>query len=381
MKAVHFGAGNIGRGFIGMLLVGSGYEVTFVDVNMGLVTSINDLGSYPVDVISPDGIERKIVRGVKALHTSQSDEIAAALADSDLITTSVGKAALVHVAPLLARGLRLRRKEKVPVMVVACENVLGNSVLLAKLVCQALPDLTSEISHIAAFPNCVVDRIVPNATTESDHPLLVRVEDYAQWVIDSSRLTNRPRLNGAQYTNGLEVVLAQKLCTLNMAHAIVAYWGHLAGLTYVHQAMEHEAIRELLDGALTESAWALKFDFGIDSVQQAEYTRKIIARLENPALQDMITRVARDPQRKLSPDDRLIRPALVAMEAGKMPINLAAGVSAALMYNGPGDREAAALAASLAKNGPRVTLARVSGVAEDHVLASLVQANVLFRSL
>ena len=41
MKAVHFGAGNIGRGFVGLLLHEGGYELVFSDVAAPLVDAIN----------------------------------------------------------------------------------------------------------------------------------------------------------------------------------------------------------------------------------------------------------------------------------------------------------------------------------------------------
>ena len=48
MKAVMYGAGNIGRGFIAQLFNLSGYETCFVDVNMDVVNRLNEEGKYPL---------------------------------------------------------------------------------------------------------------------------------------------------------------------------------------------------------------------------------------------------------------------------------------------------------------------------------------------
>jgi len=40
-KMIQFGAGNIGRSFIGQLFSRSGYEVVFVDINKELIKEVN----------------------------------------------------------------------------------------------------------------------------------------------------------------------------------------------------------------------------------------------------------------------------------------------------------------------------------------------------
>ena len=70
-KAIHFGAGNIGRGFIGLLLNKSGYEVTFVDVNADLVNDINELGKYNIEIVG-DNPEIIQVDNVKAINSANT---------------------------------------------------------------------------------------------------------------------------------------------------------------------------------------------------------------------------------------------------------------------------------------------------------------------
>lgn len=131
MKAVHFGAGNIGRGFIGLLLSQAGYEVTFVDVNEAFVTQLKERGEYPVTLAS-DGQETVIVKNVTALSSvTHADEVAATIAEADLVTTAVGVSILKHIAGVLADGISRRvAVSSAPLHVIACENAIGGSAQL-----------------------------------------------------------------------------------------------------------------------------------------------------------------------------------------------------------------------------------------------------------
>jgi mannitol-1-phosphate/altronate dehydrogenase len=52
--AVHFGAGNIGRGFVGLILHRAGYRVVFVDVVDALIDALNGTPSYLVKAVGLD---------------------------------------------------------------------------------------------------------------------------------------------------------------------------------------------------------------------------------------------------------------------------------------------------------------------------------------
>lgn len=163
MLAVHFGAGNIGRGFIGQLLHESGYDIVFVDVRDDVVEALKTQGRY--DVILADENERHIpVDRVTVLHSARdADEVTERLAEANLVTTAVGPSILPVIAPAIAQGLLERvRLGGAPVNVIACENMVGASQALRGFVMEHVPEDTAQaVEEIAGFPNAAVDRIVP----------------------------------------------------------------------------------------------------------------------------------------------------------------------------------------------------------------------------
>jgi mannitol-1-phosphate 5-dehydrogenase len=163
MKSVHFGAGNIGRGFIGQLLHESGYDITFVDIQDDLVDALKKDGHYEV-ILADEREERVPVDRVTALHSiNEADEVSERLAEADLITTAVGPSVLPVLAPVIAKGLVERvRRGGAPVNVIACENMIWASEALRGFVMEHVPDEHAEaVEEIAGFPNAAVDRIVP----------------------------------------------------------------------------------------------------------------------------------------------------------------------------------------------------------------------------
>ncbi len=163
MLAVHFGAGNIGRGFIGQLLHESGYDIVFVDVRDDVVEALRTEGRY--DVILADEDERRIpIDRVTALHSARdAGEVTERIAEADLVTTAVGPSILPVIAPAVAQGLTERaRRGGAPVNVIACENKVGASQALKGYVMEHVPgESAGAVEEIAGFPNAAVDRIVP----------------------------------------------------------------------------------------------------------------------------------------------------------------------------------------------------------------------------
>lgn len=390
MKAVVFGAGNIGRGFLGLQLYKSGYHTIFIDTDVKKIESINNKKEYPVVVVSSKSKEEITVKNISGIMVNDTEAVRNAITDAEIVLTAVGKRALPYVAVPLGDGLveRLNRrpKDEAHVIVIACENVNENTDYLRSELLKRIPiDYHKKIEDFISFPNCVVDRIVPNIKQDESgvDDLTVFVEEYFQFVLDQTKLkAPLPSIEGFATSNNLNACLEQKLLTLNMGHAIVGYYGWACGYKFVHEAMQDKRIQLLLAGAFKEVNDLITLRHKtISHEQQQQYSTKIAARFANPHLQDEITRVARDPKRKLGPEDRLVKPALLLWKEEKIPAYLSTGIAAALQYDYGGDEQARELVSEVRAKGVEAVLNDVSGFKPGDDLSRLVTSNLAFKEL
>ncbi|KIY69122.1 mannitol-1-phosphate 5-dehydrogenase [Cylindrobasidium torrendii FP15055 ss-10] len=346
--AIHFGAGNIGRGFIAPLLVQSGYDVVFLDVQQGVIDELNRVGGYNVHILDVDGTKLHEVRHVSGLH-SKDERAPDVIANADIITTSVGPNILQHIAPTIAQGL-LRRCENgrgdEPLTVIACENMIGATDHLKDHIIKSLSSHTDEphsLLQSVGFPNCEVDRIVP--PFRGDNLLDVGVESFYEWTVEKSKV--RPAnlsIHGMQLEDSLEPFLERKLFTLNCAHAILAYTGMVKGFKTIHQAIEDKQCRDIALGAIEQSGAALINRHGFDPAEHYEYIERIMKRFANPSVKDELSRVGRGPMRKLSPNERLVGAVRMCQELDLPRGHLLTGIAHAFFFDVREDEEAQALA-------------------------------------
>lgn len=377
MKALHFGAGNIGRGFIGKLLADAGIELVFADVNQVVLDALNARHEYPVNVVGEQQ-QVEIVRGVSAVN-STSDDIIGLVAEVDLVTTAVGPTVLQRIAPGVAKGLIQRHDSgnTSPLNIIACENMVRGTSQFKQHVLQALPEqYHAWLEQHIGFVDSAVDRIVPPADSASNDPLEVTVETFSEWIVDKTQFKGAlPVIAGMELTDNLMAFVERKLFTLNTGHAITAYLGQLAGKQTIRDAILDQAIRSVVLGAMEESGAVLIQRYGFDAAKHAAYIQKILGRFENPWLKDDVERVGRQPLRKLSAGDRLIKPTLGTLEYQLPHSNLVQGIAAALHYRSEQDPQAQELAALIAEKGVKAALVEISGLdADSEVVTSAVAA-------
>jgi mannitol-1-phosphate 5-dehydrogenase len=375
VKAVHFGAGNIGRGFVGLLLHDAGYEVVFADVADALITELAAADSYAVREVGENPAVRT-VDNFRALNSNtQEAELIGEIATADIVTTAVGPHILKFVAPAIARGIVAREPGLAPLQVMACENAINATDILAKEVAAQPGAAAGALDGKAVFANTAVDRIVPNQ--EPGQGLDVTVETFYEWVIDRTAFGGAaPAIPGATFVDELGPYIERKLFTVNTGHASAAYLGFEAGVEKISDAMADQDVAEDVRAVLEETKQLLVAKHGFNSDEQEAYVQKILVRFSNPHLPDTVTRVGRAPLRKLSRHERFIGPAAELAERGIVPEALLGAMAAALRFNDPADAEATELAGILTSAGPEEATARITGLEQGHPLFNAVSALV-----
>jgi mannitol-1-phosphate 5-dehydrogenase len=368
MKAVHFGAGNIGRGFVGLLLHDAGYEVVFADVNAELIDALNAAPSYEVHEVG-DGGGVRTVTGYRALNSASSEnELIAEIQTADVVTTAVGPNILRFVAPVIARALALRDPGLPPLAVMACENAINATDLLKTEIQSSVGAAEWEaIAARAIFANTAVDRIVPGQDPAAG--IDVTVETFYEWVIESAPFGDaRPEIPGATFVDALGPYIERKLFTVNTGHATAAYYGFAAGIDKISDALADPGVADAVRRVLEETSALLVAKHGIDQEVQRAYREKILVRFANPHLPDTVRRVGRQPLRKLSRNERFISPAAELAERGIPHPALLDAVGKALRFDVADDEQSVEMRSLLVELDAPAFVERVTGLVQEHPL-------------
>lgn len=383
MSCVIFGAGKIARGFIGHLLYLSGIEFTFVEKFDGLADLINERGEYLVNILG-DSSKNTVVKGAKALKFSQEDEISNAIANADCIFNAVGGKNLDGIVPYLTKGIEKRAVvNPKPLNIITCENWKLPADILRRGIENTISEDKKEFFlNNVGITEAVIMRSAIESTPEllAIDPLVVNVQNFWELPFDASRI-KAPMPEGMiclkpiyEFTGFLE----RKFYTYNAANGTTSFVGALLGYKYIADAAHDQRILELLDGVYTETATALskKHNFPFD--EQWAFTRTSLNKLQDRNIVDYIERNARDPMRKLGPDDRLVGSARLCLEYGVKPESLATAIACAMYYDEPTDEFSIELKKIRENEGFDAIIERVCKLDLNSDLAKLIKEKLAY---
>ena len=368
-EALIFGAGKIARGFLGQILFNAGIGTTFIDSSEALVKLMNERGAYTVNVLgAPE--KNSLVTGFRALTLSETEEIEREAKDARVIFTAMGGKNLEAAAPYIAKAVMSARK---PVNVITCENWKRPAALLKNAIAQICP------AAKAGFAESVVMRSAIEATEEEKNrdPLWVNVQNFWRLPLDGEALiAPLPEVPELEPMTDFGGFLERKVYTYNAANGTVSFIGSLLGLTHISEAARDGRVSEVLEKVYLETGRALSAKYDISMEAQMEFAGTSRAKLRDEVIVDTLERNARDPLRKLGPDDRLVGPARMALEYGVKPEGLATAIAAAVYYHSPGDPSAEKLEKMRGEHGPGYVLETVCGLTPETELYAMVMDKI-----
>ncbi len=344
MGVVIFGAGNIGRSFVGQLFSRAGYEVVFVDVDQELVAALNRERRYRVEIRDRNP-ETIVIEGVRAVDGRDADAVAQELARADIAATAVGPKALPFIYPAVAAGLLLRRGSGAPPLdIIICENLRGAAEVVRAGLRGHLPaDFPFEES--VGLVETSIGKMVPIMPEEARRrdPLLLYAEAYNTLILDAKGFKNPiPGVPGLDAKQNMAAYVDRKAFIHNCGHAACAYLGFLSHPHWVYlcEAVSDPEVQETTRRAMWESARALisRYPGEFDEANQREHIEDLLSRFANQALGDTIYRVGRDLPRKLSREDRMIGALLMDAAEGVPASSTTMATAAGFMFRATDER-------------------------------------------
>ena len=355
-KAIMYGGGNIGRGFIGKVFSDSGYEVCFLDIMQPLIDEMNRRHGYTVRIVSNAETVEAPVKNVRAVNSSTPQALEE-IATCDIMATAVGVNVLPKIAPVIAEGVKKRMRESGrPLDIILCENQLEADVLMRGWINERLNDEEKAWAEKnLGLVEASIGHMVPPLTSEekAKDSLLICMEPYCQLPVDKAAFKGEiPYLVGLVPYTPFGFYIKRKLFLHNMGHAMVAYFAYQQGIEYIWQAVEHKEVYDLARKAMKGSGEALIREYGEEMRANVEENiDDLLFRFGNKALKDTVARVGGDLVRKLRRNDRLVGAALYCIEQGVDPEPIVEGIRAALKFDRAEDVSAPELQKALKEQG------------------------------
>lgn len=311
-KLVLFGAGKIGRSFIGQLFSIGGYEVVFVDINKIVIDALNYRGHYKV-IIKSDKEEVLNIYNVRGVYAADKQKVIQEIATAGIVAVSVGLDGLETLFPLLAKGLleRQRIDRNNALDIIIAENMRDADVYFHQRLEKLLP-WNFPLDKLVGLIETSIGKMVPIMQKKDiqEDILQVFAEPYNMLILNKKGFRNPiPAIKGLAPKENMKAWVDRKLFIHNLGHSAAAYFGyfHNPEFVYLYEALAVPEVIKYVRETMLQSADILlnknPDEFTLNHL--TEHIDDLLFRFQNKALGDTIFRVGCDLMRKLGPQDRL----------------------------------------------------------------------------
>ena len=327
-KLVLFGAGKIGRSFIGQLFSRGGYEVVFIDVFKPVIDELNRRGNYNV-VIKGEEESVITIENIRGIYGDDIEKVAKEITSARIVAVSVGLNGLKAIIPLIAKGLiqRYESENAFPLDIIIAENLRNAAEFMNQELKHYLPEGFPMEERVGLIETSIGKMVPIMLKKDMDEDILqVFAEPYNTLIIDRKAFKNPiPEVEGLAPKVNMKAWVDRKLFIHNLGHATAAYLGFFAhpSATFLYEVLADNQVRENVRNTMLQAASILMKKYPGEFTTEAltDHIDDLLHRFQNRALGDTIFRVGCDLQRKLSAEDRLAGAIHLAREL-KLPYDL-----------------------------------------------------------
>lgn len=370
-----FGAGKTGRGFAAHLAFLGGYDIVLIDKNKQLVEDLKKANQYDIQILNN---EKKNCT-IKLSGVFHIDDVSwhKEFVETSLIFTSVFGNNLEDFAKYLALALDKRSTENPGqvLTIITCENLTNAAHFLKESVLKNLGQEKEKwLSEYVGFSESIIFRTCLEPGVNQS-PLAVRAQNFFELPCDADAIKEELHVYGLKPLKNFSNQLRRKIYTYNCTNAVIIYLGAKKGYSQLHEAGNDPEILEIARKAANETSLAQVAEFGFDPKEQEEWMNAAFAKFADKNIPDPIERNGADPVRKLSRDDRLIGPALLALKHHIYPEGLLKGIIACFDYKDPNKNFK--VSDLILEKGSEYVLKEICGLSPDEELFMLIKEEIL----
>ncbi len=330
-KLVHFGAGNIGRAFIGRIFGLQGWDVVFVDIDRDIITRINQQNGYRIVIKEYGKADKELmIPHIRAVDSRAEKQVIQEIITADLISTSVGSKILPVIAPLIAEGIQARSEHTdAPINIILAENLHDGRMVFEHMLLPYFP-ATFPFREQIGIIETSIGKMVPLMKKEENaqDPTLIYSEAFNTLILGKKWFLGPiPQVDDLLFVDRIDAYVDRKLFIHNLGHAVTAYLSYAfdPSLQYIWQGLSEPVIMSQVRATMRQSADAVQAAYPeVFTIQElGDHIDDLIQRFQNRALGDTIFRVGKDLPRKLSRNDRIVGAMLLA-EKQHLPYDLIA---------------------------------------------------------
>jgi len=311
-KLVIFGAGKIGRSFIGQLFSMGGYEVVFIDVFKPVIDELNKRGNYNV-IVKGEKEEILNIKNVRGVLAGDEEKVIEEIASAGIMAVSVGLNAIPKIIPILAKGLirRFESKDKLPIDIILAENLRDAAEFFHEKIKEVVPP-EYPLDQMVGLVETSIGKMVPIMRKKDSEEDILQVfaEPYNTLILDKKAFKNHiPEIEGLAPKENMKAWVDRKLFIHNLGHATAAYLGYLYDpkFIFLYEPLNIPEILNEVRNTMLQAADLLLIkypdEFTVESL--TDHVDDLLSRFKNINLGDTIFRVGCDLSRKLSVQDRL----------------------------------------------------------------------------